>query len=78
MNAAVADAALSARPAGASGWAEVEIPIETVDQAARDLLRLGPEAEVLAPPALRRAVADTIRQLAGLYDRPVEDQRGNR
>ncbi len=78
MSAAVGDAALSARPADASGWAEVEIPIETVEQGARDLLRLGPEAEVLAPPALRRAVADTVRQLAALYDREVEDQRGNR
>lgn len=78
MSAAVADAALSAGPVDASGWGEVEIPIETVEQAARDLLRLGAEAEVLAPTALRQAMADTARQVAAMYARAIEDQRGNR
>lgn len=78
MASAVADAALSAGPMTADGWAEVEIPIETVEQAARDLLRLGEEGEVLAPPALRRAMADNARRIAAVYDRGLDDRRGNR
>ncbi len=46
------------RPAcGAPGWIEVELPIEPESYAARQLLRLGSEVEVLAPSSLRAAVA---------------------
>jgi predicted DNA-binding transcriptional regulator YafY len=49
----------SARPCERDGWAEVEIPIESVAHATRELLRLGEHVEVLSPPALRAAVRDT-------------------
>jgi predicted DNA-binding transcriptional regulator YafY len=39
------------------GWIEAELPTEPDEYAARQLLRLGTEVEVLAPAALRAAVA---------------------
>ncbi|MDC0720444.1 helix-turn-helix transcriptional regulator [Nannocystis bainbridge] len=51
----------------ADGHAEVTVPIESIAHAARDLLRLGAEAEVLDPPELRRALADTAARMATLY-----------
>ena len=58
--------AAGARP-GADGRVEVVVPIESVEHAAIDFLRLGPEAEVLAPPELRTAMSATARRLAALY-----------
>lgn len=57
--AAAAGAERCARPAGPRhpGWVEAELPIETEAYAARQLLRLGTEVEVLAPATLRAAVA---------------------
>ncbi|GGX39787.1 helix-turn-helix transcriptional regulator [Streptomyces noursei] len=51
----------------ADGWTEVTMPVEGPAVAVGDLLRLGAEAEVLGPPALRRAVAETVAVLAGRY-----------
>jgi predicted DNA-binding transcriptional regulator YafY len=59
-----------ARPAGpadAAGYSLVDLPIESVARAAGELLKLGPEAEVLAPPDLRREVAGLAAGLADLY-----------
>lgn len=53
----------SARPCEHEGWVEAEVPIESVAHAAREMLRLGDQAEVLAPPALRAALRDTARRL---------------
>jgi predicted DNA-binding transcriptional regulator YafY len=50
-----------------AGWQRVSIPIESVDHAATQLLRLGAEAEVLEPPALRKHMAASARRLARLY-----------
>ncbi len=58
--------AAGTRP-GADGRVEVVVPIESVEHAAIDFLRLGPEAEVLAPPELREAMAASARRLAALY-----------
>ncbi|TAJ57485.1 WYL domain-containing protein [Brevundimonas sp.] len=52
---------------GGDGWIEVTVPIESVEHAAIDFLRLGAEVEVLAPAELRSAMRDTIQQLAALY-----------
>lgn len=52
---------------GADGRVEVAVPIESVGHAAVDFLRLGAEAEVLAPPELRDAMAAAARRLAALY-----------
>ncbi|UJB45679.1 helix-turn-helix transcriptional regulator [Streptomyces sp. A1-5] len=51
----------------ADGWTEVTMPVEGPAVAVGDLLRLGAEAEVLGPPALRRAVAEAVTVLAGRY-----------
>ncbi|WP_437086872.1 helix-turn-helix transcriptional regulator [Streptomyces sp. enrichment culture] len=69
FGAAGARALEGAEPAGADGWAEVELPVETEAVAVGDLLRLGTEAEVLGPEPLRRAVADTVAALARRYAR---------
>jgi predicted DNA-binding transcriptional regulator YafY len=46
---------------------EVSVPIESVDHAAADFLRLGVEARVLEPPALRERMRRTATELAALY-----------
>lgn len=61
---AVADTA--GRP-DAQGWVEASIPIESVQHAHRELLRLGATVEVLTPAALRDELRETARALAGLY-----------
>jgi predicted DNA-binding transcriptional regulator YafY len=68
LGAAVQQAAReSAGPPEADGWVRVAIPIESIDQAAVDLLRLGIDAEVLKPVALRRRLAKTAREIVRLY-----------
>ena len=54
-----------ARPV--DGWAEIEVPIESVEHAAVDFLHLGAEAEVLGPEDLRTALRETAGRMAGLY-----------
>lgn len=49
------------------GMADVTVPIESVEHAAMDFQRLGAEAEVLAPAALRSAMRDAALRLAALY-----------
>jgi predicted DNA-binding transcriptional regulator YafY len=60
-------AAVDRAGASAAGWVRVTIPIESIEHAAVEVLRLGPEAEVLHPPALRERVACAVREMAGLY-----------
>ncbi len=57
----------SAGPPDHEGWVRVEMPVEAQSVAVGDLLRLGPEAEVLGPPELRRAIADAVAALAHRY-----------
>jgi len=52
-----------------AGWVIADIPVESIDQSARQLLRLGAEVEVLGPSALRAAVADEATRVANLYRR---------
>jgi predicted DNA-binding transcriptional regulator YafY len=49
------------------GWMRISIPIESVDHAAVELLRLGAEGEVLEPKELRERLALSAKQLAHLY-----------
>lgn len=51
------------------GWVRAKIPVESVEQAVRQLLRLGAEAEVLGPPPLRAAVAAEAKATAAKYMR---------
>jgi predicted DNA-binding transcriptional regulator YafY len=72
MSAAVAEAAArSAEAPDGEGWIRLVIPIESIDHAAHELVRLGAEAEVLAPTPLRERLGETARRLAALYaERP--------
>lgn len=49
------------------GWAKVTIPIESMDVASNDLMRVGAECEVVGPAELRARVADAARSIASLY-----------
>jgi predicted DNA-binding transcriptional regulator YafY len=57
----------TATPADERGWVTARVPIESVDHAHADLLRLGADVEVLAPGALRDRMRQTARTLALLY-----------
>ncbi|MFK4066474.1 helix-turn-helix transcriptional regulator [Streptomyces sp. NPDC029674] len=57
----------SATAVGDDGWTEAVIPTESTGHACGELLRLGADVEVVAPPELRRAMADTVKALAETY-----------
>lgn len=61
----------------AGGWRVATMPIGSVRQAASELLRFGAEAEALAPPELRRKMAEIAVGLRRLYERAEcgEDSR---
>ena len=68
LGAAVAAAAeASAGRADAQGWRRVTIPIESVAHAAGQLIRLGVEAKVVRPAALRRELIARLDAMAALY-----------
>jgi predicted DNA-binding transcriptional regulator YafY len=46
---------------------EIVIPTESLDHAAAEILRLGTDVEVTAPPELRERLAATVRSLAARY-----------
>jgi predicted DNA-binding transcriptional regulator YafY len=52
------------------GWRQVTIPIESVDHAATELLRVGPECEVVSPAELRERMARNAAALAKIYGKP--------
>jgi predicted DNA-binding transcriptional regulator YafY len=49
------------------GWRRVTIPIESVEHAALELLRVGEECEVLSPPQLRARMSESAAALSALY-----------
>ncbi|MDF3145946.1 MULTISPECIES: YafY family protein [unclassified Streptomyces] len=49
------------------GWTRVTVPIESVDHAHAEFLRLGTGIEVLEPPELREKIARTVAELAERY-----------
>lgn len=51
----------------ATGWTVATVPIESVDRAHADFLRLGTDIEVLRPPELRARIARTAAELAERY-----------
>jgi len=57
----------------AEGRLRVEIPVEPADVAVPQLLALGPDVEVVGPPALRAAVAAAVAALAARYRRTSHD-----
>ncbi len=67
---AAADAARrTATSPDADGWVQVTIPIESVDQALPELLKLGADAEVLAPAELRSKITELLETLTSVYRR---------
>lgn len=49
------------------GWIRATVPIESIRHALVDLLKLGPDLEVLEPPELREAIVARIKALSELY-----------
>ncbi|MET8544549.1 WYL domain-containing protein [Kitasatospora sp. NPDC004799] len=64
---AAADALATAGPPDDDSWVTVTLPVESWEIGYFELLRLGPEAEVLRPPALRARLAEATRRAAALY-----------
>ncbi|WOX13726.1 YafY family protein [Streptomyces sp. N50] len=55
------------------GWTLMSVPIESVEHAHGEFLRLGTDIEVLAPPELRDRIARTVAQLAERYGNLLTD-----
>ncbi|WP_149826704.1 helix-turn-helix transcriptional regulator [Streptomyces tailanensis] len=53
--------------ASEDGWTEVRVPIESVEHAHGEFLRLGTDIEVLQPAELRARIARAVGELAGRY-----------
>lgn len=72
--------AAAAAPGGidADGRLLAEIPTESLEHATSQLLALGTEVEVLAPPELRARVRDTARAIAASHARPARARRPRR
>ncbi|NKZ08469.1 helix-turn-helix transcriptional regulator [Actinomadura latina] len=49
------------------GWVQATLPIESVRHAHVEFLKLGADAEVLAPPGLRDMITATVHALAARY-----------
>lgn len=62
-----ARAVAAVRPPRGGAWVRLELPVEADEVSARQLLRLAPEVEVLAPAALRRAVLQHLHAAWALY-----------
>jgi len=67
LSAAAAQAVDDARPEKTGERTSVAVPIESSEIAARQLLALAPEVEVLEPQSLRRAIREKLRKVARLY-----------
>jgi predicted DNA-binding transcriptional regulator YafY len=76
MNPVVAAAAERNAMPDCDGWVRTCIPIETVQHALGELLRLGADVEVLAPLELRRRIAAVAAAMTRVYGgEPVGDMR---
>ncbi|UGY90985.1 helix-turn-helix transcriptional regulator [Streptomyces gobiensis] len=62
-----ADEAVAEGERDGQGWITVTLPVESLEVAYSQLLALGPEAEVLAPAALRERFAQAADGMAALY-----------
>ncbi|MGV9774489.1 helix-turn-helix transcriptional regulator [Streptosporangium sp. NPDC003464] len=65
--AALDDALASAGEPDGQGWVTLSLPVESLEVAYAQILRFGPEAEVLDPPELRAALARAAARLHALY-----------
>ncbi|MFB9903756.1 helix-turn-helix transcriptional regulator [Allokutzneria oryzae] len=51
----------------ADGWVTADLPIESLEIGHTEVLKLGADAEVLAPAELRERLAATAREMLGIY-----------
>lgn len=64
---AMAQAVAGAGPCDADGWHWLEIPIESIETAVGELLRLGPDVQAQAPDALCAALREAVAALHRVY-----------
>lgn len=64
---AATEALATAREPDADGWTTLSLRLEDLWHAQDQLLRLGPDAQVLEPPELRERMATAARTMAALY-----------
>ncbi|WP_432590291.1 WYL domain-containing protein [Streptomyces sp. HD1123-B1] len=57
----------TATAVGEDGWVEADIPIESIDHACGELLRLGLDVEVVSPAELRQTMTVIVGVLARAY-----------
>ncbi|MBL8546611.1 MAG: WYL domain-containing protein [Hyphomonadaceae bacterium] len=57
------------KPCKPEGWVRARVPIENIDSAKRQFLRLGADVKVIEPPALRAAITEETRKIAAHYKR---------
>ncbi|HEV3357637.1 MAG TPA: YafY family protein [Pseudonocardiaceae bacterium] len=67
MAVAARAAMANAEPPGEDGWRRAVVPIESVRHAMIEVLKLGKEVEVLAPPELREQIRDAVTALCARY-----------
>lgn len=65
---AIRAAEQSAGPPDEHGWVELTLPVESLEYGHYELLRLGPEVEVLSPPAIRDRLVDSVAAMAAIYE----------
>lgn len=58
---------LGVTPTG-DGWTQARVPIESIDHAHGEFLRMGTDVEVMAPAELRDRIAETARTLVTRYE----------
>ena len=73
MSGAAARAFTETGVAEPDGWIRAVLPIESVERACRDFLAMGPDVEVLEPPALRARLAAAARAIAARYEPAIPD-----
>jgi predicted DNA-binding transcriptional regulator YafY len=67
LGAAQARAVAKGSRLAADGRTRLRVPIESIEHASGQLLRLAPEVEVLGPPALRESITRRVETAAQLY-----------
>lgn len=72
--AALASALASAGEPDGQGWVTFRLPVESPEVAYSQILRFGPEAEVVDPPGLRTRLAEAATRLRDLYASPSAPQ----
>ena len=76
MDPVVGAAAARNAVADCDGWVRTCIPIETIEHAVGELLRLGADVEVLAPVEVRRHIAAAAAAMVRVYEaEPAGDMR---